>query len=220
MGAKTGVLHEIRVGEYSGPLTLRVVGLQTVKEVLGHLRLSLSHVKQVEVIEHVVHLLVRRILVGEPAQRLLAQRQVVELILENDAAMMQSVHDDEVGGFHLLVGERYVFQIVFTLVGVVLCAVGNLCQRVLHGSRLEERVALFIGEHFVLSSRGHHGLVDALPVVNVLTLSPLALERLLTLTHSHRIIEIPGAALVAHSRLWLVLRRPVIVVTVAHGTLT
>ena len=133
---------------------------------------------------------------------------------------MQSVHDDKVGGFHLLVGERYVFQIVFTLVGVVLCAVGNLCQRVLHGNGFEERVALFVGEHLVFSSRGHHGLVNALPVVNVLTLSPLALERLLTLAHGHRIIEIPGATLVAHGRLRLVLRRPVIVVTVAHGTLT
>ena len=44
---------------------------------------------------------------------------------------------------------------------------------------------------FLLGSHIHHRLVDALPVVLVLSPAPLALESLLTLTDGHGIIEIP-----------------------------
>ena len=219
MGAEAGVLNEIGVAEERRPLAFGIVALQAAEVVVGHLRLAFSHVKQIEMVEHIVHLLVGRILVGKPAQGLLAQLQIVELVLEDDTAVMEAVHDDEIGGCHLLFGERDILQIILSLVGIVLGAVGYLCQRVLDGCRPEERVALFVGEHFIFAGKTNNGLVDALPVVNVLTLAPKSLESLFSLAHSHWVIEVPCAALVTRRRLGCI-RRLTGIVAVSHGSLT
>ena len=45
-------------------------------------------------IEHVVHLLVGGVLVGKYSQLPFSETEVVELVLEDDAAVVESVHDD------------------------------------------------------------------------------------------------------------------------------
>ena len=143
-------------------------------------------------IEHVVHLLVGGVLVGKSSQLPFSETEVVELVLEDDAAVVESVHDDQVGGFHLFLGEGDVLQVVFAFMRIVLGAVGDLLQRILHGCRLCQRVALLVGPLFRLCGIGHDGLIDTLPVVHVLTLSPLPLEGLLSLINGHGVVEVPG----------------------------
>ena len=200
MSSKAGIFHEIGIAENSCPLALGIISFQFVKPAIGHLRVSLAHIQQVEMIEHIVHLLIRRILVGESSQLPFTKRKIVQLIFEDDTAMMQTIHNNKVGSLYLLLGERDILQIVFPFVGVVLCAVGNLFQRVFNGGGLSDGVALFIGPLFYGRGTGHHRLVDALPVVHVLTLSPLLLESLFTLIHGHGIIEIPCGISCSHLR--------------------
>ena len=167
-------------------------------------------------IKDIVHLLVCGVLVGESPQLLFAKAQIVEFVLEDDTAVMESVHDDEIGGLHLFLGERNVLQVVFAFVGIVLRTVGDLAQRVFHGCCLCQRVALLVGPLLHLRDTGHDGLVDALPVVHVLALSPLPLECLFSLIHGHGVVEVPGVVLLAAQRGCGGLRG---VVAVADGTL-
>ena len=142
----------------------------------------------------IVHLFVRRILIGQSVELLLAEDEVVELVFEDDAAVVQSVHNDEVAGLHLFFGERNLCQVVFAFVRIVLCAVGDILQRVGQRLGLHDGVALLVGKVLQIVhalSRSHHRLVDALPVVDVLALTPLFLEGLLTLIDGQCVIEIP-----------------------------
>ena len=131
-------------------------------------------------------------MVGKSSQLPFSETEVVELVLEDDAAVVESVHDNQVGGFHLFLGEGDVLQVVFAFMRIVLGAVGNLLQRILHGCCLCQRVALLVGPLFHLCGIGHDGLIDTLPVVHVLTLSPLSLEGLLSLINGHGVVEVPG----------------------------
>ena len=70
-------------------------------------------------------MLIVMIVVGEPHQMALAERQVVEFVLEDDTSMEEPVLYDAVAGSLLLVGERYLGQIVFAFVGIVCEAVGG-----------------------------------------------------------------------------------------------
>ncbi len=74
---------------------------------------------------------------------------------------------------------------------VVLCTVGNLRKRVLHRLLTGNGVALLVSKLRFLVGKRHNGLIDALPVVDILALSPLLLERCLTLADSHRVVEVP-----------------------------
>ena len=109
--------------------------------------------------------------------------------------MEQAVHDDGVAGGHLLLGEGYLRHVILTLVGVVLCAVHHLLQRVLGSLNPVERIALRIGKigQRIHAQSGNDGCVDALPVVYILALAPLALEELLALLYRHGVIEVPLA---------------------------
>ena len=79
----------------------------------------------------IIHVLVFRILVVESHEVFLTQLKEVEFILEYDARMIESVHDDEVACLHLLFGERYLCEVILTLVRIVLRAVHlALCYRV------------------------------------------------------------------------------------------
>ena len=130
----------------------------------------------------------------EPREVFLAQFQEVEFVLENDPGVEQSVLYDKVAGLHLLLGERYLREVVLPFVRVVLRAVQAVVYRVLHSLRRRYRVALPVGElrHVVLR---HHRAVHALPVVNVLAPPPQFLERRLSLVHRHLVVEIPLAVL-------------------------
>ena len=146
----------------------------------------------------IVHLLELREVGEQTRECLLAERQVVELVLEDDARVVESVLNDEVAGCYLLLGERNLCEVVFALVRVVLCAVGHLFQRVLCRFDTSDGVEGFLREVFAgarATHTCHNGLVHALPVVDVLALTPLPLESLLTLLHGHRVVEVPLALL-------------------------
>ena len=139
----------------------------------------------------IVHVLVFGVMVVESDEMFLAQLQEVEFVLEDNASMIESVHDDEVACLHLFFCERNLCEIVLTLVRIVLRTVHlTLCYRV--GSSLcrHQRVALFVGQlgEVVLC---HHRAVHTLPVVNILTSSPLLLESRLSLVYSHLVVEVP-----------------------------
>ena len=74
---------------------------------------------------HLVHLLEVGVGEGEPVELLFAQAQVVEFVFEDDARVEQSVGNGGMALCFLLFGERYLCQIVFSLVGVVLGTVGR-----------------------------------------------------------------------------------------------
>ena len=76
---------------------------------------------------------------------------------------------------------------------VVLGAVRYLSQRVLYGFLTCDGVELSLAKlrFLLIAAEVHHRLVDALPVVHVLTLAPHLLEGRLTLAYSRGVIEIP-----------------------------
>ena len=103
---------------------------------------------------------------------------------------------------------------------VVLRTILELLQRVLRQLSLCYRVFLLFGKFNVgiAIKVAHHSFVHTLPVVGILALSPKFFESLLTLLHSHSIIEIP------HSILTVVLLslRSIIsigIISVAHSAI-
>ena len=128
MDSRHGVLAEIGIGEHTCPLALRPAFLQLPHIAVGDSRLSLARIEQEEMIKGVVHVLIGRIVVGQPAQRLLRLIEIVELILEDHAAIIKTVHDDGIAGSHLLFRKWYLFEIIFPLVGIVLRLTGYLFQ--------------------------------------------------------------------------------------------
>ena len=80
---------------------------------------------------------------------------------------------------------------------VVLCAVIHLFERVLHSLSLRYGIQLLLRKLRLVSTSnsGHNRLVYTLPVVNILSLSPLAFKSLFTLLYCHGTIEIPGSIL-------------------------
>ena len=138
-----------------------------------------------------VAVLILWVVVDETTQSLLAETEVVELILEDDTRMEQSVFQELVALGDLLWCERYLCQVILTLVRVVLGTVGNLLQRVGYLGGMGERITHLVGHLLGTLCRGDNGLVDALPVVHVLTFAPLALELCLALAYGQRRIEVP-----------------------------
>ena len=196
MLTEAGIFLEIRVGEKCGPLALGIFGNESVDIGLRNVRLSLARVEQEHVVIDVLHFLEFGELGEQAGQLFLAEGQVVEFVLEDDARVVESVLDDEVAGSHLLLGEGNLCQIVFTFVWIVLRAVGDLLERVLNGFLACNGVEHFL-RHVLASAAqaSHDGLVGALPVVDVFALAPLSLEGLLALLHGHGVVEIPLAAL-------------------------
>ena len=152
-----------------------------------------------------VRLFIVGILFGEPRQRLFAERQIIEFVLENDAGVEQAVLDDVVTLDLLLVRERNLRQIIFT--GVWIGSGGVRCQRVgCDLPTLSHCCSNGVGRFFPLPCvtvgriEIDHCTVDALPVVDILTLSPLSLESDLALADGLRIIEVPQSLLSAGRR--------------------
>ena len=194
MHSLAGILGEVRIGEQHRPLALGIIGFQLLHVGLGCGMVALPAIEQEEMIVDICHLLILGILGEQPVELLLAQRQVVEFVLEDDTAVEESVHDDGIAGRNLLFGEGNLLEIVFTLVGVVLGRVLDVLQRVADGLGGGDGVLLLLRE-FLLVEAGHDGLVHALPVVHILPFAPQALELRLALAHRQGIVEIPRAAL-------------------------
>ena len=55
---------------------------------LCRLRVAFSRIEKEQMIEHVCHILIVRIAVGEATERLFTQRQIVELVLEYYAGVV------------------------------------------------------------------------------------------------------------------------------------
>ena len=192
--AKLRVFLEVGVVEDGCPLAFGIFLFQQTDIVVGGGWFSLARIEQEQVVVHIVHLLVVGIVVGKPAQVLLAQGEVVQLVFEDDTRMVQAVFQYLVAGCHLVFRERNLCQVVFAFVRVVHGTVCRLCQGVLLGFHRCYRVALCFRQlrHLTIRARfAHHRLVHALPVVGILALAPLAFEGGFTLTHRHRVIEIP-----------------------------
>ena len=96
---------------------------QLVEIAVGYLWLQLPLIEQPQVIEHIIHVLKIRILISQPAQLFLTQMQVIELILEDDTAMIEGILDDHVTLFHLLFGERNLCQVILPFMRIVLYTV-------------------------------------------------------------------------------------------------
>ena len=195
MHAVARVALEVGVGEQCSPFAVGEIPFQFFEIRLRHRLLSHPVVEQEQVVVGIVHARVFGVVVGEPSQFLLAEGQVVELVLEDNPGVVQSVHYNLVALRHLLLGERDLRHVVFPLVRVVLRAVGKMLYGVLHGSGVGERVAHLVGHLLHAGSLRHHCLVHALPVVHVLALAPQFLELRLSLAYRHRVVEIPSGVL-------------------------
>ena len=207
MYAETCVLLEIRVGKQRGPLTLGEIALQQV-EIRGSLAAVLpARVKQEEMIICFIEILVVLVIVSKAAQVLLSKHKIVELVLENNTCMEQSVFNYLVTLSHLFRSKRYLFQVILALVWIVLCAVERVLDRILHGLGSRYGVAHLVGKFLRHAGLRHDSLVGTLPVVDILAPSPQFLERSLTLADGSRVVKIPRPVLVGHVVGRVVLRR-------------
>ena len=146
---------------------------------------------------HISLLLKVGILSFEACELFLRQVEIIELVFEYHARIIQSVHNGEIARCHLVFGKWYLRKIILTLMWVVLRTILELLQRVLRQLSLCYRVFLLFGKlHVGIAIKvAHHSFVHTLPVVGILALSPKFFESLLTLLHSHSIIEIPHSIL-------------------------
>ena len=179
---KLGVLHIVGVGEYGGPLTLGELLFEQIDVRLRFGRVALAGVQQEEVIIHFIHLLELRIIVGQAVKLLFAEAQVVEFVLEDDTGMIQSVGDDGMAFGFLLLLERNLLQVILPFVRIILRTVLYGGQRVLRGfhGRIQGVCDLVL---WVIAKGqvANDGFVGALPVVLILSFSPLLLESGFTL---------------------------------------
>ena len=126
VGAEAGVLLEVRIGKEGCPLTLRIAFFQLFEIPVGCGSHALALIEQPQMVEHIVHVLIVGILVGETTQLPLSQTEVVELVLEQHTTMEQGIFDDGIALGDLLLSKRDLCQIIFSFVGIVLCTVKDL----------------------------------------------------------------------------------------------
>ena len=135
----------------------------------------------------------RFVLAYETQQTALGEREIVELVLEYYACIVERVHNQEVAFGLLLVGEWYLRQVVFALVRVGNSAVGQSRR-----NRVGNKLCSISHSLIVVIAHSHNGLVGAPPVVYVLALAPEFPESGLALAHSHRIVEVPLRLIAFH----------------------
>ena len=116
--AKALVLGKVRVGQQRGPLALREVALQHRQTTVGLRGTTLSRKEQEQVVPHVIVMLVVGIVPRQSRQVFLAQRQVVQLVFDDDTGVIQAVLDDIMTGGQLFLRKGNLRQIVFAVVGV------------------------------------------------------------------------------------------------------
>ena len=192
-------LDEIRVGEQCRPRTFGIFGFESGNVGSGQIVFATPRMKQEKMVIDIGHLL-KFGEVGQQAHKLLlAEAEMVEFVLENDTRMVESVLNDEVAGGDLIFRERNLRQIIFALVRIVLRTVRHLFQRVLNGLLSGNRIEHFL-RHFAPVHSAHDRLIDALPMIDVFTLSPLSFKGLLALLHRQGIVKIPFSVLLGVGR--------------------
>ena len=131
MYAEALVCQEVGVAEQYRPVALRIVALQHCQTVVGLLFPTLTGVEQPQVIPRHVVALVVRVLPRQSGEVFLAERQVVELVLEDDTGIEESLLDDGIAGGNLLFGKGNLCQVVRTVVrvegGTVGCGLATFC---------------------------------------------------------------------------------------------
>ncbi len=195
------ILGEVRVGEYRRQFGVGTLLLHPVEIRLSLGRVALARVEQEEVVVYLVFRRAVGVLRDESHQVLLAQVEVVQLVLEDDARLEQTLLYYIVAGGTLFLRKRYLRQIVLAFVWVVDSRIHTclaLLLLLLYGGN---GVALLVGKLSLidwLQICAHDGDVAALPVVLVLSFAPCALERLASLQHGLWVVEIPrGCRLIA-----------------------
>ena len=139
----------------------------------------------------ILQMLIVRIMIHQSAEGFFAEREVIQLILEDDARMIESVFQELVAFCQLLWRERNLGEVVLPLVRIVHGTVGNLLERIFLGSHIGERISHLVGHFLGSLCRCNHRLVDTLPVIHIFSFAPEFLELRLTLAHCHRRIEVP-----------------------------
>ena len=127
-------------------------------------------------VQHIVQMLIILVLVLYAPQGFLAQCEIVEFVLENDTRMVEPIGQHLVARRNLFVRERYLRQVIFTFVRIILSTVCKMLDRVFTFCHLHQRVTYFIGHFLCLCMHYHNRLVDTLPVIYILALSPHFLE--------------------------------------------
>ena len=172
MNAHLRILHVIWIGEEGGPLAFRIILLQFLHVGVCHIRLFHSRIEQVEMIVGILQMLIVRIMIHQSAEGFFAEREVIQLILEDDARMIESVFQELVAFCQLLWRERNLGEVVLPLVRIVHGTVGNLLERIFLGSHIGERISHLVGHLLGALCRCNHRLVDTLPVIHILSLAP------------------------------------------------
>ena len=184
--AEACILHIIGVGQQHSQFVVRIVALQQTDIRVGCGLVALSHIEQKEVIIGIGDAFGRFVLAYETQQTALGEREIVELVLEYYARIVECVHNQTVAFCLLLVGEWYLRQVVFALVRVGNSAVGQSRR-----NRIGNKLCSVSHSLIVVIAHSYNGLVGAPPVVYVLALAPEFPESSLALTHSHRVVEVP-----------------------------
>ena len=86
----------------------------------------------------ILQMLIVRIMIHQSAEGFFAEREVIQLILEDDARMIESVFQELVAFCQLLWRERNLGEVVLPLVRIVHGTVGNLLERIFLGSHIGE----------------------------------------------------------------------------------
>ena len=184
--AEACILHIIGVGQQHGQFIVRIVALQQTDIRVGCGLVALSHIEQKEVIIGIGDAFGRFVLAYETQQTALGEREIVELVLEYYARIVECVHYQTVAFSLLFVGEGNLRHVVFALMRVGNNAVGQSRR-----NRIGNKLCSISHSLIVVIAHSHNRLVGASPVVYILALAPQLLESGLALTHSHRIVEVP-----------------------------
>ena len=168
----------------------------------GHVGTSPSGVEQEELVVGFGEFLVACVVLGQARKRFLCQGEVFEVVLFDDAGIVESVHNDVVRGGARFVGEGYLLHVVGAFVGifrgvdllVVFPVLLFGCGYAVVGS-LDGIFRLVVVT--LAASICQHGTVGAAPIVFVLAFAPLLGKVLLALHHLHGVVEVPGLLLVA-----------------------
>ena len=191
-------LEEAGIGDGLGEFAVREAILHQRAETVHFIGILIAQSQQEEVVIDIIHLLKVGELFAQAVQHLACHTEVLDLLHQQDTAVIEPIEDESVGFCQLLLGERNLLQVIFAVMRVVL-------QRVLQALFLLAQ--LFILAHFIdvtaiiYAVRGSHvgvfgiltahgTLVGDTPVVLVGTVAPPLLEILLALIDGHGIVKV------------------------------
>ena len=136
-----------------------------------------------------------RIVSHKSVELLLAEIQIIELILKDNAGIIQSFFYHLMGSSLRFVRKWYLRQIILSFMGIINSRIQTFLFLLLSFFYSCYRIALLISHSLktvCLKNIFHNSLIIALPVINIFSLTPQTLEALLSLQYCLRIIEVPS----------------------------